>query len=83
MVGAGCRHTCSEWGYNQIQGLDPTVGILVALGALAVDKPFSGCRVLPEYMRGNRAQCQELGWQDAGAELPGQVLQLTSGQASA
>ena len=54
MVGAGCRHTCSEWGYNQIQGLEPTVGILVALGALAVNKPFSGCRVLLGHMRSNR-----------------------------
>ena len=53
MVGAGCRHTCSEWGYNQLQGLEPTVGIQVALGALAVSMP-SGCRVLPEYMHGNR-----------------------------
>lgn len=56
MVAAGCRHTCSEWGYNQMQGLEPTVGILVALGALAVGTPFSGCRVLPEYMHGNRDQ---------------------------
>lgn len=53
MVGAGCRHTCSEWSYNQLQGLEPTVGIQVALGALAVSMP-SGCRVLPESMHGNR-----------------------------
>lgn len=57
--GAGCRHTCNGGAQGRKHGLGPTVGILVAAGALVVSVHY--CSLGFATGHGSRGQRQKTG----------------------